>query len=109
MKPTMPWLLAVACSVAFAGAALAAEPASPSGDAQAGRPATSTAPRTGAATTPQHKPSDPLGNLKPYEERRYRIDMQDCGKEKGVDRRLCERSVERKAAAKSRRRATTGR
>lgn len=51
------------------------------------------------------KPADPLGHLKPYEERRYRMDMQDCGKEKGVERRLCERTVRNKAAAKSRRRA----
>ncbi|MGE5526149.1 MAG: hypothetical protein ACM3SS_20730 [Rhodospirillaceae bacterium] len=51
------------------------------------------------------KPADPLGRLKPYEERRYRMDMQDCGKEKGVERRLCERTVRNKAAAKSRRRA----
>jgi hypothetical protein len=49
--------------------------------------------------------ADPLGNLKPYEERRYRIDLQDCDKQKGVDRKLCERSVRNKAVAKSRRRA----
>jgi hypothetical protein len=51
------------------------------------------------------RPGDPLGHLKPYEERRYRIDMQDCDKQKGVDRKLCERTVRNKAVAKSRRRA----
>jgi hypothetical protein len=48
--------------------------------------------------------ADPLGNLKPYEERRYRIDMQDCDKQKGVDRKVCERTVRTRAVAKSRRR-----
>jgi hypothetical protein len=73
---------------------------------------------TGAAAAESAKPAppaakpgepsraaDPLGALKPYEERRYRIDMQDCDKQKGVDRKLCERTVRNKAVAKSRRRA----
>ena len=58
---------------------------------------------------PRHGPgassaSPELANLKGYEERRYRIDMMDCEKEKGIDRRICERSVHKRAAAKSRRR-----
>jgi hypothetical protein len=68
--------------------------------AESAKPATPTA-KPGDAT----RPADPLGNLKPYEERRYRIDMQDCDKQKGVDRKLCERTVRNKAVAKSRRRA----
>lgn len=99
----LPWLLAAACSATVAGAGLAAERASPSSGLQAGKDRAGLSP--GEASAPARRPADPLGNLKPYEERRYRIDMQDCGKEKGVDRRLCERSVQRKAAAKSRRRA----
>lgn len=75
--------------------AVAAEAAKPAAPAQK--------PGAGART------SDPLANLKPHEERRYRIDMQDCGKENGVERRLCERSVRSKAAAKSRRRGAAGR
>ena len=55
-----------------------------------------------------HRPADPMGNLKPYEERRYRIDMLDCEKQKGGDRKVCERAVRNKAAAKSRRRAMSG-
>lgn len=50
---------------------------------------------------------DPLAHLKPHEERRYKVDMQDCAKEQGADRRLCERSVHSRAAAKSRRRGAT--
>ena len=105
MNPILPWLLAAACSaaVAGAGAGLAAERASPSSGPQAGKDRAGPSP--GNASAPAHKPADPLGHLKPYEERRYRIDMQDCGKKQGVDRRLCERSVQRKAATKSRRRA----
>ena len=57
---------------------------------------------------PGKAPGDPLANLKPHEERRYRIDMQDCAKEKAADRRLCERSVQSRAAARSRRRGTAG-
>lgn len=72
-----------------AAAAESAKPASPA--AKPGEPS---------------RAADPLGNLKPYEERRYRIDLQDCDKQKGVDRKLCERTVRNKAAAKSRRRAT---
>lgn len=52
--------------------------------------------------------ADPLSNLKPHEERRYRADMQDCEKAQGADRRLCERSVHNRAAAKSRRRGAAG-
>jgi len=47
---------------------------------------------------------DPLANLEVYEQRRYRIDMQDCEKQTGADRTVCQRSVRNKAAAKSRRR-----
>lgn len=101
MKPILTWLLAAALGAATAGAAMAAESASPSGSLPAGK----AAPGKGEPAAPHRQPSDALGNLKPYEERRYRIDMLDCGKEKGVDRRLCERSVQRKAATKSRRRA----
>lgn len=55
-----------------------------------------------------NRPADPLGGLKRYEERRYRIDMLDCEKQKSADRKVCERSVRNKATAKSRRRAASG-
>jgi len=67
--------------------------------AEAAKPATADT-KSGEAT----RPAAPLAHLKPYEERRYRIDMQDCDKQKGVDRKLCERTVRNKAVAKSRRR-----
>jgi len=85
-------LVSIVLGMTLATGATAAEP---------GKPPVPTRP-SGDAT----RPADPLGNLKPYEERRYRIDMQDCDKQKGVDRRVCERTVRSKAAAKSRRRAT---
>jgi hypothetical protein len=85
-------LLSMALGIALvATGATGAEPAKPA----------SPAAKPGDAT----RAADPLGNLKPYEERRYRIDMQDCDKQKGVDRKLCERTVRNKAVAKSRRRA----
>ena len=85
-------LVSIVLGMTLATGATAAEP---------GKQSVPTRP-SGDAT----RPADPLGNLKPYEERRYRIDMQDCDKQKGVDRRVCERTVRSKAAAKSRRRAT---
>lgn len=48
--------------------------------------------------------SDPLANLEIYEQRRYRMDMDECRKQTGVDRKVCQRSVRNKAASKSRRR-----
>jgi hypothetical protein len=63
---------------------------------------------SGAPKPAPGKPGDPLANLKPHEERRYRIDMQDCAKEKAADRRLCERSVQNRAEARSRRRGASG-
>lgn len=86
-------LLSIVVGLALAPACTAA--------AESAKPAVPAA-KPGEAT----RSADPLANLKPYEERRYRIDMQDCDKQKGVDRKLCERSVRNKAAAKSRRRAT---
>ena len=83
--------LALALHATGWAAAVAPAPAKPAAPAQ----------QEGHAPTPL----DPLGNLKPYEERRYRIDMGDCQKEKGVDRRVCERTVRHKAQVKSRRRA----
>lgn len=88
-------LWAIALALHAAPAAWAADAVKPAAPADRGA-------RGGA------RPADPLANLKPYEERRYRIDMQECGKEKGVDRRLCERSVHNRAAAKSRRRGAGG-
>ena len=73
-------------------------------------PLAATASETGKSASPAEqsggatRPGDPMGNLKPYEERRYRIDMQDCDKEKGVDRKVCERTVRNRAVSKSRRR-----
>lgn len=72
--------------------------------------AADTAPSKSSTGTPGQgaRAADPLANLKAYEERRYRIDMQDCAKQKGADRRVCERTVHRRAAAKSRRRGESG-
>jgi len=50
---------------------------------------------------------DPLANLEIYEQRRYRIEMQDCYKQTGAERKVCQRSVRNKAAAKSRRRGAS--
>lgn len=88
-----------AAAPATAEAADSAKPAAP-----ARQDDTDASPR-GA---PGKAPGDPLANLKPHEERRYRIDMQDCAKEKAADRRLCERSVQSRAAARSRRRGAAG-
>lgn len=98
MQRILLWVLAAVGSGAAVGNGLAAEPASRSGAPGKGAP-------TAATSAPAHQPADPLAHLKPHETRRYRLDLQDCGKETGVDRRLCERSVQGKAAAKSRRRA----
>jgi hypothetical protein len=72
----------------------AAEPARPAAPAER--------PSVGA------RAADPLANLKPHEERRYRMDLADCAKEQGAERRVCERAIRSKAAAKSRRRGAAG-
>ncbi len=68
---------------------------------QAGAPSDKSADKAAGGA----RPADPLANLKPHEERRYRLALDDCSKEKGTERRVCERSVRRHAEAKSRRRS----
>lgn len=77
-------------------------------DAKAAEPARKDEKAAAPKGAPGKAPGDPLAHLKPHEERRYRIDMQDCAKEKAADRRLCERSVQSRAAARSRRRGAAG-
>lgn len=65
------------------------------------------APTPGRATTPgaPERPLDPISTLPVYEQRRYRMDLQDCDKQKAKDRLVCRRVVHRQAVTKARRRA----
>lgn len=102
----MDWvvvMLLLSLNTAVPATAAAADDAKAT-TAPAGKDDRATAPKS----APGKAPGDPLAHLKPHEERRYRIDMQDCAKEKAADRRLCERSVQSRAAARSRRRGAAG-
>jgi hypothetical protein len=55
----------------------------------------------------ESRPADPISTLPVYEQRRYRLDLQDCDKQKARDRQVCRRVVHRHAVTKAHRYAET--